>query len=63
MNPDGKTKSGMLKSCPLIASGITACKKNGKKVLLSLGGGYPTSKFSLYPQYNGIFDACRLLSC
>jgi chitinase len=44
MNPDGKTTSGLLKSCPIITEGIPECKKNGKKVLLSLGGGYPTGE-------------------
>ncbi|KAF2791151.1 carbohydrate-binding module family 18 protein [Melanomma pulvis-pyrius CBS 109.77] len=38
--PDG-TKSGLLSSCPSIGPGIKECQANGKKVLLSIGGGYP----------------------
>ncbi|KZM19641.1 hypothetical protein ST47_g8938 [Ascochyta rabiei] len=39
-NPDG-TESRFLSNCPIITRGIKVCKSNGKKVLLSLGGGYP----------------------
>lgn len=39
--PNGTT-SGLLKSCPGIGPGIKTCQANGKKVLLSIGGAYPT---------------------
>ncbi|KAF1366077.1 glycoside hydrolase, partial [Lizonia empirigonia] len=39
-NPDG-TQSNFLSDCPIIERGINTCKANGKKVMLSLGGGYP----------------------
>ncbi|KAH7126716.1 glycoside hydrolase superfamily, partial [Dendryphion nanum] len=39
-NTDG-TESKLLNSCPGIGPGIKKCQANGKKVLLSIGGGYP----------------------
>lgn len=39
-SPDGK-ETRLLESCPLIASDIKYCQAQGKKVLLSLGGGSP----------------------
>jgi chitinase len=35
----------LLASCPSITEGIKVCQDNGKKVLLSLGGGEPTSYY------------------
>ncbi|KAJ8109140.1 hypothetical protein OPT61_g7674 [Boeremia exigua] len=43
-NPDGTT-SKFLASCGIITTGISECRKNGKKVMLSLGGGYPTDYY------------------
>ncbi|EAT92360.2 hypothetical protein SNOG_00865 [Parastagonospora nodorum SN15] len=42
---DSEKKSGLLKDCPSINEGIAVCRKNNKKVLLSLGGGLPTNYY------------------
>ncbi|KAF2000759.1 glycoside hydrolase family 18 protein [Amniculicola lignicola CBS 123094] len=42
--PDG-TVSGLLSNCAGIGPGIKTCQANGKKVLLSIGGGAPTDYY------------------
>ncbi|KAF2738382.1 glycoside hydrolase [Polyplosphaeria fusca] len=42
--PNG-TKSGLLSNCPGIGPGIKKCQDNGKKVMLSVGGGWPTNYY------------------
>jgi chitinase len=42
--PNG-TKSGLRSNCPGIGPGIKKCQANGKKVLLSVGGGWPTNYY------------------
>ncbi|KAL9101018.1 MAG: hypothetical protein Q9163_003684 [Psora crenata] len=42
-NPDG-TPSLLLSNCPYIGPDIKFCQAMGKKILLSLGGGYPTNQ-------------------
>ncbi|OAL56597.1 glycoside hydrolase [Pyrenochaeta sp. DS3sAY3a] len=45
-DPHDSTKdSEFLQNCPGVADAITACQTAGKKVLLSLGGGYPTNYY------------------
>ncbi|KAF2747478.1 glycoside hydrolase family 18 protein [Sporormia fimetaria CBS 119925] len=39
------SESGLLKSCPSIGPAIKKCQAKGKKVLLSIGGGYPTDYY------------------
>ncbi|KAF2659252.1 carbohydrate-binding module family 18 protein [Lophiostoma macrostomum CBS 122681] len=39
------TASGLLSECPSIGPGIKTCQANGKKVLLSVGGGWPTDYY------------------
>lgn len=43
-DPKTGAPSGFL-NCPSFEAGIKVCKSNGKKVLLSLGGGYPTDYY------------------
>lgn len=40
---DSTQNNELLANCAGIAPGINKCRANGKKVLLSLGGGYPTN--------------------
>ena len=42
-NPDGST-SKLLKNCPYIGSDMKTCQQMGKKILLSLGGAYPSNQ-------------------
>tara|TARA_R110002003_G_scaffold288_11_gene18424 strand:- start:14180 stop:16936 length:2757 start_codon:yes stop_codon:yes gene_type:complete len=42
---DSTQDKNLLKDCPSIEPGIAVCKANGKKVLLSLGGGAPTDYY------------------
>ncbi|ORY05275.1 glycoside hydrolase superfamily [Clohesyomyces aquaticus] len=42
--PDG-IKSQLLSKCPSIGPGIKECQAKGKKVLLSIGGGWPTDYY------------------
>ncbi|KAF2274910.1 glycoside hydrolase [Westerdykella ornata] len=42
--PDG-TLSGLRSYCPSIGPGIKDCQAKGKKVLLSIGGGWPTDYY------------------
>ncbi|KAF1913723.1 glycoside hydrolase superfamily, partial [Ampelomyces quisqualis] len=42
---DSTQDNKLLRTCPSIENGIKLCQKNGKKVLLSLGGGAPTSYY------------------
>lgn len=48
--PDGSGKSGLRSSCPSIGPGIKKCQQNGKKVFLSIGGGYPTDYYLAKPE-------------
>ncbi|KAF1841583.1 glycoside hydrolase family 18 protein [Cucurbitaria berberidis CBS 394.84] len=45
-DPNDKTKdSGLLKNCAGVGDAIKTCQNAGKKVLLSIGGGYPTDYY------------------
>ncbi|KAF2196172.1 glycoside hydrolase [Delitschia confertaspora ATCC 74209] len=44
-NPDGTGPSKLFDSCPSIGPGIKSCQNKGKKVFLSIGGGWPTDYY------------------
>lgn len=41
------TKDDLQSSCPTLVDGISYCKENGKKILLSLGGAPGTTPYQL----------------
>lgn len=49
-DPVLKKDSKLYSSCPGVGDAITACQKNGKKVMLSLGGGWPTDYYLPSPE-------------
>ncbi|KAH8728932.1 glycoside hydrolase superfamily [Phaeosphaeriaceae sp. PMI808] len=52
---DPSQNNKLLSNCPGIGPGIDLCHQNGKKVLLSLGGGYPTNYYLPDPQTAAYF--------
>ncbi|USP82492.1 glycoside hydrolase family 18 protein [Curvularia clavata] len=44
-DPTTNQPSALLSSCPGVGEAIKACKRRGKKVLLSLGGGWPVDYY------------------
>lgn len=44
-DPTTNQPSKLLSSCPGVGEAINACKRRGKKVMLSLGGGWPTDYY------------------
>ena len=49
-DPVLKKDSKLYSSCPGVGDAITACQKSGKKVMLSLGGGWPTDYYLPSPE-------------
>lgn len=45
IDPTTNQPSALLSSCPGVGDAITACQQSGKKVLLSLGGGWPVDYY------------------